>query len=90
VTNTSNDLVTAEVVRTTLLGFLEQRTRTSWTEDDDVFDSGLVSSMFALELVVHLEKTFAVEIGGADLVPANFRTVTAMTALVLRLGGTRG
>ena len=89
-TDTSSGPVTAEAVRTNLLGFLERRTRTSWTEDDDVFDSGLVSSMFALELVVHLEKTFAVDIGGADLVPTNFRTVAAMTALVLRLGGTRG
>ncbi len=79
--------LTDESVRENLLGFIEQRTKKSWTADEDLFDSGVVSSLFALELVVHLENTFGVTIGGEDLTIGNFRTVTLMTALVLRLRG---
>ncbi|MEU7576070.1 phosphopantetheine-binding protein [Streptomyces sp. NPDC041068] len=67
-----------------ILRFLEARTKRSWETDQDLFASG-VSSLFAMELVVHLEKTFAVEIRSGDLRLDNFRTVTSMTALVDRL-----
>ena len=73
-----------------VLRFLEKRTRTTWEPDRDLFASGLVSSLFALELVVHLESTFGVEIGADELKLDNFRTVTAMTELVERLRGGNG
>jgi methoxymalonate biosynthesis acyl carrier protein len=79
--------LTDESVRENLLGFVEQRTKKRWTAEEDLFDSGVVSSLFALELVVHLENTFGVTIGGEDLTIGNFRTVNLMTALVLRLRG---
>jgi methoxymalonate biosynthesis acyl carrier protein len=77
--------LTGESVRENLLGFLEQRTKRSWTSGEDLFASGVVSSLFAMELVVHVESTFAISIGGEDLTLANFRTVEVMTELVLRL-----
>jgi methoxymalonate biosynthesis acyl carrier protein len=43
--------------------------------------------LFALELVVHLENAFGVEVAGPELKLDNFRTVDAMTALVGRLSG---
>lgn len=75
----------AESVERELLGFLEAKTRKSLTPDQDMFASGLVSSMFAMELVVHLEQTYQVAIVGADLKLDNFRTVQRMVELVLRL-----
>jgi methoxymalonate biosynthesis acyl carrier protein len=45
----------------------------------------LVSSIFAMELVVHLESSYGIAILGGDLKLDNFRTVQRMTALVLRL-----
>lgn len=87
---TSSDVLTTEPVRTNLMAFLEQRTRTAVGPDLDLFASGLVSSLFALQLVVHIEQTFGVTISGADLKLDNFRTVAAMTALVLRLRGGTG
>lgn len=68
-----------------LRDFLATRTKTSWEPDVDLFASGGMSSLFALELVVYLENTFGIEIGGDDLKLENFRTVRAMTALVQRL-----
>ncbi|GAA2354140.1 acyl carrier protein [Streptomyces sp. PRKS01-29] len=76
---------TAETVAQEVQRFLEQRTKQTWDPDTDLFSSGAVSSMFAMELVVHLESSFDVVISGPDLALDNFRTVNAMTAMVLRL-----
>ncbi|CAL9584764.1 hypothetical protein SUDANB176_05111 [Streptomyces sp. enrichment culture] len=81
--------ITAEQVEADLTRFLEEHTRSSWDPDTDLFATGGVSSMFAMELVVHIEKTYAVAVEGPDLRIDNFRTVRAMTALVLRLAGNR-
>ncbi|OLT24652.1 methoxymalonate biosynthesis protein [Nocardiopsis sp. CNR-923] len=70
---------------TELITFLESRTRASWGEDVDLFATGGLSSMFAMELVVHLERTHGVSIRGGDLRLDNFRTVRTMADLVLRL-----
>jgi methoxymalonate biosynthesis acyl carrier protein len=72
-----------------LLRYLESRTRTPWEVDRDLFATGGLSSLFAMELVVYLEKSFDVVIMGTDLRLDNFRTVGAMTALVRRLQALR-
>ena len=51
-------------------------------EEEDIFATGLVNSLFAMQLVLFLEKEFGVEIGDDDLSMDNFRTIAAMTALV--------
>ncbi|MFE6748412.1 acyl carrier protein [Kitasatospora purpeofusca] len=68
-----------------LLGFLEARTGTAWDADTDLFEAGGLSSLFAMQVVVHLEKTYAVTVRGADLRLDNFRTVRRMAELVERL-----
>jgi methoxymalonate biosynthesis acyl carrier protein len=77
----------AQPIRANLLAFLERKTRQQVGTGTDLFKSGLVSSMFALELVVHVESEFGITIEGPDLTLDNFRTVDAMTELVLRLRG---
>lgn len=76
---------TAEVISERISRFLLERTKISWEPDTDLFDSGSVSSMFAMELVVFLEEAFDIEIAGRDLRLDNFRTVRVMTGLVQRL-----
>lgn len=71
-----------------LIAFLESKTRGSWDQDIDLFATGGLSSMFAMELVVHLEQVHGVSIRGGDLKLDNFRTVRTMAALVRRLQGT--
>lgn len=68
-----------------LIGFLEARTGVPVTAELDLFGSQTISSMFAMELVVHLEQAYGIEIAGRDLRMDNFRTVTAMSELVLKL-----
>ncbi len=79
--------VTTEAIEHALLGFLTERVKTSVEADEDLFRSGLVSSMFAMQLVVHLEEAYDIAIIGPELKLDNFRTVQAMTSLVLRLRG---
>ena len=68
-----------------LLSLLRARLRTPVTAEQDLFADGLITSMFAMELVVQLEQSFAVAIVGPDLRMANFRSVAAMADLVHRL-----
>ena len=55
------------------------------TATEDIFSLGYINSLFAMELVMHLEKTFAVTIPNEELRIDNFRTAAAMTELVGRL-----
>jgi len=84
--------LSAETLQKEILGFLTERIKTDIELDQDLFASGVVSSMFAMQLVVHLEDAYDIAIVGADLKLDNFRTVTGMAALVLRLkdDGTAG
>lgn len=54
-------------------------------ETEDIFQIGFVNSLFAMELVMFVEKTFAITIPNDELRIENFRTATSMTELVDRL-----
>jgi len=56
-------------------------------DDDDLFESGLVNSLFAVQLMTFIEKTFAVEVGADDLDIKNFQSIDAATEFVLRRNG---
>ena len=75
----------ADEIKHDLLNFIETNTKHLVPADLDLFASGLISSLFAMELVVHLEEAFGIVIAGRDLRMENFRTVESMTALILRL-----
>jgi methoxymalonate biosynthesis acyl carrier protein len=74
-----------ETVEKELIQFLGERFKTSVAADQDLFVSGLVSSLAAMELVVHLEGAYSVAVLGEDLRLENFRTAKSMAELVLRL-----
>jgi methoxymalonate biosynthesis acyl carrier protein len=87
--STPNQL-TADRVEETLLEFLAARTQRSWQSDTDLFATGAVSSLFAMELIVHLESAFGVTVDGEELKIDNFRTVRTMAAMVQRLRDSTG
>ncbi|MFF7247180.1 acyl carrier protein [Embleya sp. NPDC008237] len=90
-TDATTDLTVADIEQR-IGEFLEAKTRATWEPEVDLFASGAVSSLFAMELVVYVEGTFGVAVEGADLAMDNFRTVRAMSSLVTRLrtGGDGG
>jgi len=81
--------LTADHIQLALGQFLEERVKTTVAMQQDLFKSGLVSSMFAMELVVHLEDEYGIAIVGPDLKLDSFRTIEAMTELVLRLSAVK-
>lgn len=62
--------------------------RISLRDDQDIFALGFVNSLFAMELVLFVEKTFKVRVPNQELRLDNFRTVAAMSNLVDRLSAT--
>ncbi|MEV0201452.1 acyl carrier protein [Nonomuraea sp. NPDC050691] len=69
-----------------ILGFVRDRyPQAEITESQDIFALGFVNSLFAMELVMFVEKTFGVTIPNEELRIDNFRTATSMSELVTRL-----
>jgi methoxymalonate biosynthesis acyl carrier protein len=85
--STAETTETTDAIRANLVEFVRKQTKTEVAADLDLFGSGLVSSLFALQLVVHVETAFGVAVGGPDLKLDNFRTIDAIAALVQRLRG---
>ena len=52
--------------------------------DTNLFSSGLVNSLFAMQLVMFTEKEFKIKIENDDLDLKNFSTVNALAELVQR------
>ncbi|MEV0622106.1 acyl carrier protein [Nonomuraea sp. NPDC050404] len=53
-------------------------------DDENIFATGYVNSLFVMQLVLMVEKEFSVVVEDEDLDIHNFRTVNAMAAFVLR------
>jgi len=69
-----------------ILGFIRSRfPQVEIGEAEDIFQIGFVNSLFAMELVMFVEKTFSVTVPNEELRIDNFRTATSMAALVGRL-----
>ena len=51
---------------------------------EDMFSTGFVNSMFAMQLVQFVEGTFGVAVENEDLELDNFRSIDAIAALVER------
>lgn len=51
-------------------------------DDEDLFESGMVNSLFAVQLTTFIEKTFGIEIAADDLDIKNFRSLSAATQFV--------
>jgi acyl carrier protein len=56
-------------------------------DDDNLFESGIVNSLFAVQLMTFVEKTFAIEVEMDDLDIENFKSLNATTAFVLKKNG---
>jgi len=51
-------------------------------DDEPIFSRGFVSSLFAMQLVLFLEKNFQISIVNEDLELANFETINAIDKLI--------
>jgi len=68
-------------VRNFLAGFFNHA---NVQDDQDFFALGFVNSLFAMQLVLFVEKEFGITIANEDLNIDNFKTVNAIAHLVER------
>jgi len=54
------------------------------TDSDDLFKTALVNSMFAMQLLMFVEKNWKISVGTEDMNLDNFRSIDAITAFVNR------
>lgn len=59
-------------------------------DDANLFESGIVNSLFAVQLMTFIEKTFGIEVEMDDLDIENFKSLNAATAFVVRKNGRQG
>ncbi len=77
---TATDTVTAEIRAFVQRAFKGHALR----DDEDIFASGHVNSLFAMELITFLENRYGIAIASEDLELENFSTVVRMAQLVER------
>lgn len=56
----------------------------SFEDEDNLFKSGYVNSLFAVQLVMWIERTFDAPMEGSDLDFRNIQSVTAIASFVKR------
>ena len=54
-------------------------------DNTELLKSGYLDSLLMLRLVAYMEERFGVEVPDEEVLPAHFRNVAAMTALVRKL-----
>jgi len=79
--------MTPSEARARLRAFLEKFIRDQEFQDaDNIFVLGLVNSLMAMQLVLFLEKEFAVKFSNQELNLKNFHSVDAMVELLGQRG----
>ena len=56
-------------------------------DEDNLFELGIVNSLFAVQLMTFIEKTFDLEVEMDDLDIENFKSLNATTAFVMKKKG---
>jgi acyl carrier protein len=71
--------------RSQVRDYLERVTRhPNLRDDQDIFEGGIVNSIFAVELVDFIETQFSVTVENDDLDLANFASIDAISTFVAR------
>ncbi|HPA17032.1 MAG TPA: acyl carrier protein [Verrucomicrobiae bacterium] len=68
--------------RSAIRAFLRRFIAQPIGDGDDIFNLGHVDSLFAIQLVLFLEREFAIKVENRDLDLDNFRSVEMMAAFI--------
>ena len=60
----------------------------AFSDEDSLFEKGIVDSTGVLEVVAFVEETFKVKVKDQDLVPENFETIARLSRYVRAQTGT--
>jgi acyl carrier protein len=80
--------VTSDNYRAEIRSFLENFiSEDEFSDEDDIFELGLVSSLVAMQLVLFVEKNLAIRVESEDLTLDNFRSIAKMDAFMRKKSG---
>lgn len=69
-------------IRNFLENFISEE---DFSDEDDIFELGLVSSLMAMQLVLFVEKTLDTRVESEDLDLDNFRSIARMDAFMRKI-----
>jgi acyl carrier protein len=79
----------AEDIMGQVWDFLSQYiSNTEIDPDDNLFTSGVVNSLFAMQLVLFVEKEFGIQVANEDLDIENFKSLNAIVGFIENKLGT--
>jgi methoxymalonate biosynthesis acyl carrier protein len=73
-----------EIVRTFILSSVNVP---GIDDADDLFETGIVNSLFAVQLMTFIEKTFGVSVTRDDLDIENFKSIVATSEFISKKNG---
>ena len=77
-----------ENIKIKIREFIGKKNKKKTFEDsDDLFKLGFVDSLFALQLVMFVEKEFKIKVSNKEINEDNFRSVDAIAETVSRIIG---
>ncbi|MEI6290623.1 MAG: acyl carrier protein [Chloroflexota bacterium] len=79
---TIREFITTEILHGTLTAPLN--------DQDPLIETGIIDSLGVMTLLAFLENKYEIQMPGDELVPENFETVSAITALVDRWANSQG
>jgi|ERR1700688_2509956 len=68
-----------------ILQFVQSRgpRHAALTLDTDLLEAGLLDSLLLVDLILHIEEMYELELSSYDVIHSNFRTVSVLVKLVL-------
>ena len=73
------ELLTENIrIKESIKGFISKTININIDDDEDLFDSGIVNSLFSIQLVTFVEKNFNLIVTVDDLDIENFKSVNAV------------
>ena len=65
--------------------FLAEFVQTENLDDDDnLFETGMLNSLFAMQLVLFIEKEFGFQVSNENLSMDNFKSINAVAEMIVR------
>jgi acyl carrier protein len=53
-------------------------------DEDQLVESGIIDSLGVMTILSFLDERFSIQVSGNDLIPENFESVSAISALIAR------
>lgn len=73
-----------EDIKENVRNFIFKTLRNEWKDNDDILESGAITSLFSMQLILFLERNFDIHLDRNDLNNENFRSINSITLLVER------